>query len=186
MTIASIKSSADQRMQKSIETLKSNLAKVRTGRAHTGILDQVTVDYYGSPTQISQVANLTLIDARTIGVQPWEKKMLAVIEKAIRDSDLGLNPATHGDMIRVPTPPLTEERRKEMVKLVKNEGEDAKIAVRNIRRDANEALKKLLKDKEISEDDDRRAQDDIQKLTDKFVAEVDKLLAEKEKEVLTV
>ena len=186
MTIASIKSSADQRMQKSIETLKSNLAKVRTGRAHTGILDQVTVDYYGSPTQISQVANLTLIDARTIGVQPWEKKMLAVIEKAIRDSDLGLNPATHGDMIRVPTPPLTEDRRKEMVKLVKNEGEDAKIAVRNIRRDANEALKKLLKDKEISEDDDRRAQDDIQKLTDKFVAEVDKLLAEKEKEVLTV
>ena len=186
MTVASIKSSADQRMQKSIETLKSNLAKVRTGRAHVGILDQVTVDYYGSPTQISQVANLTLIDARTIGVQPWEKKMLAVIEKAIRDSDLGLNPATHGDMIRVPTPPLTEERRKEMVKLVKNEGEDAKIAVRNIRRDANEALKKLLKDKEISEDDDRRAQDDIQKLTDKFVAEVDKLLAEKEKEVLTV
>ncbi|WMW82524.1 ribosome recycling factor [Undibacterium cyanobacteriorum] len=186
MTVASIKSSADQRMQKSIETLKSNLAKVRTGRAHVGILDQVTVDYYGSPTQISQVANLTLIDARTIGVQPWEKKMLAVIEKAIRDSDLGLNPATHGDMIRVPTPPLTEERRKEMVKLVKNEGEDAKIAVRNIRRDANEALKKLLKDKEISEDDDRRAQDDVQKLTDKFVAEVDKLLAEKEKEVLTV
>ena len=161
MTVASIKSSADQRMQKSIETLKSNLAKVRTGRAHVGILDQVTVDYYGSPTQISQVANLTLIDARTIGVQPWEKKMLAVIEKAIRDSDLGLNPATHGDMIRVPTPPLTEERRKEMVKLVKNEGEDAKIAVRNIRRDANEALKKLLKDKEISEDDDRRAQDDV-------------------------
>lgn len=186
MTIASIKSSADQRMQKSIETLKSNLAKVRTGRAHTGILDQVTVDYYGSPTQISQVANLTLIDARTIGVQPWEKKMLAVIEKAIRDSDLGLNPATHGDMIRVPTPPLTEERRKEMVKLVKNEGEDAKIAIRNIRRDANENLKKMVKDKECSEDDERRGQEDVQKLTDKFVVEVDKLLADKEKEVLTV
>ncbi len=186
MTVASIKSSADQRMQKSIETLKGDLAKVRTGRAHTGILDHVMVDYYGSPTQISQVANITLIDARTIGVQPWEKKMLNVIEKAIRESDLGLNPASQGDMIRVPTPPLTEERRKEMVKLVKTEGEDAKIAVRNIRRDANEALKKLLKDKDISEDDERRAQDDIQKLTDKFVAEVDKLLAEKEKEVLTV
>jgi ribosome recycling factor len=173
-------------MQKSIETLKNDLAKVRTGRAHVGILDHVTVDYYGAETALSQVANVNLIDARTIGVQPFEKKMIPVIEKAIREADLGLNPSTQGDMIRVPTPPLTEERRKEMVKLVKTEGEDAKIAIRNIRRDANESLKKLLKDKACSEDDERRAQDDVQKLTDKFVLEVDKLLAEKEKEVLTV
>ena len=186
MTVTNVKSSADQRMQKSLETLKSDLSKVRTGRAHTGILDHVMVDYYGSPTNITQVANVTLIDARTIGVQPWEKKMMTVIEKAIRESDLGLNPASQGDIIRVPTPPLTEERRKEMVKLVKNEGEDAKIAIRNIRRDANESLKKLVKDKAISEDDERRAQDDIQKLTDKFVADIDKALSEKEKEVLTV
>ena len=186
MTVADVKKNTEQKMQKSIETLKADLAKVRTGRAHTGILDHVMVDYYGTPTQISQVANLTLIDARTIGVQPWEKKMIAVIEKAIRESDLGLNPATQGDVIRVPTPPLTEERRKEMVKLVKGEGEDAKVAVRNIRRDANEGLKKLLKDKAVSEDDERRAQDDVQKLTDKFVAEIDKLMAEKEKEILTV
>ncbi|MFZ6772543.1 ribosome recycling factor [Undibacterium sp. SXout7W] len=186
MSVAEIRKNTDQRMQKSIETLKADLSKVRTGRAHTGILDHVMVDYYGSPTNITQVANVTLIDARTIGVQPWEKKMLNAIEKAIRDSDLGLNPSSQGEMIRVPTPPLTEERRKEMVKLVKTEGEGAKIAVRNIRRDANESLKKLLKDKECSEDDERRAQDDIQKLTDKFVAEVDKLLGEKEKEVLTV
>lgn len=186
MTVADIKKNSDQRMQKSIETLKTDLSKVRTGRAHIGILDHVQVDYYGAPTHISQVANVTLIDARTIGVQPWEKKMLNVIEKAIRDSDLGLNPSSQGDMIRVPTPPLTEERRKEMVKLVKTEGESAKIAIRNIRRDGNESLKKLLKEKECSEDDERRAQDDIQKLTDKFVIEVDKLLAEKEKEVLTV
>jgi len=186
MTVADVKKSSDTRMQKSIETLKADLAKVRTGRAHTGILDHVMVDYYGSPTNITQVANVTLIDARTIGVQPWEKKMLSAIEKAIRDSDLGLNPSSQGEMIRVPTPPLTEERRKEMVKLVKTEGEGAKIAIRNIRRDSNEALKKMLKEKECSEDDERRAQDDIQKLTDKFVAEVDKLLLEKEKEVLTV
>ncbi len=186
MSVADIKKNTDQRMQKSIETLKADLGKVRTGRAHTGILDHVMVDYYGSPTNITQVANVTLIDARTIGVQPWEKKMLSSIEKAIRDSDLGLNPSSQGDMIRVPTPPLTEERRKEMVKLVKTEGEGAKIAIRNIRRDANESLKKMLKEKECSEDDERRAQDDIQKLTDKFVAEVDKLLADKEKEVLTV
>ncbi|WP_334187153.1 ribosome recycling factor [Noviherbaspirillum sp.] len=186
MTVADVRKNAEQKMQKSIETLKTGLAKVRTGRAHPGILDHIQVDYYGSPTQISQVANVTLIDARTIGVQPWEKKMVAVIEKAIRDSDLGLNPSTQGDMIRVPTPPLTEERRKEIVKLVKGEGEDAKVAIRNIRRDANEALKKLLKDKACSEDDERRAQDDVQKLTDKFVTEVDKLIAEKEKELLTV
>ncbi|MFZ6847372.1 ribosome recycling factor [Undibacterium sp. RuRC25W] len=186
MAVADVKKNSEQRMQKSIETLKADLAKVRTGRAHTGILDHVMVDYYGSPTNITQVANVTLIDARTIGVQPWEKKMLGAIEKAIRDSDLGLNPSSQGEMIRVPTPPLTEERRKEMVKLVKTEGEGAKIAVRNIRRDANETLKKILKDKECSEDDERRAQDDVQKLTDKFVTEVDKLLLEKEKEVLTV
>jgi len=186
MAVADVKKSTDTRMQKSIETLKVDLAKVRTGRAHVGLLDHVMVDYYGSPTQLTQVANVTLIDARTIGVQPWEKKMVTTVEKAIRDADLGLNPSTQGDMIRVPTPPLTEERRKEFVKLVKNEGEDAKIAVRNIRRDANESLKKLLKDKECSEDDERRAQDEIQKLTDKFVSEVDKLIADKEKELLTV
>lgn len=186
MTVADVKKTTEQKMNKSIETLKADLAKVRTGRAHAGILDHVKVDYYGNPTQLSQVANITLIDARTIGVQPWEKKMVGAIEKAIRESDLGLNPATQGDLIRVPTPPLTEERRKEFVKLVKGEGEDAKVAIRNIRRDANEALKKMLKDKECSEDDERRAQDDVQKLTDKFVAEVDKLIGEKEKELLTV
>jgi ribosome recycling factor len=186
MTVADAKKNADQKMQKSIETLKADLAKVRTGRAHTGILDHVMVDYYGSPTALPMVANLTLIDARTIGVQPYEKKMVATVEKAIREADLGLNPATQGDLIRVPTPPLTEERRKEMVKLVKSEAETAKVAIRNIRRDANEALKKLVKEKACSEDEERRAQDEIQKLTDKFVAEIDKIVAEKEKEVLTV
>ena len=186
MTVADVKKNTEQKMQKSIDTLKADLAKVRTGRAHAGILDHVQVDYYGTPTHISQVANITLLDARTIGVQPWEKKMIATVEKAIRESDLGLNPSTQGDIIRVPTPALTEERRKEMVKHCKSEAEDAKIAVRNIRRDANEGLKKLLKDKAISEDDERRAQDDVQKLTDKFVTEIDKLVAEKEKEVLTV
>ena len=186
MTIADVKKSAQERMVKSIETLRADLAKVRTGRAHTGILDHITVEYYGAPTALTQIANVTLIDARTIGVQPWEKKMLGAVEKAIRDSDLGLNPSSQGDMIRVPTPPLTEERRKEMVKLVKGEAEDAKIAIRNIRRDANESLKKLVKDKACSEDDERRASEEIQKLTDKFVIDVDKLVAEKEKEVLTV
>jgi ribosome recycling factor len=186
MTVVDVKKNAEQKMQKSIETLKTDLAKVRTGRAHTGILDHIHVDYYGTPTQLTQVANVTLIDARTIGVQPWEKKMVAVVEKAIRESDLGLNPSTQGDMIRVPTPPLTEERRKEIVKVVKGEGEDSKIAIRNIRRDANEALKKLLKDKACSEDEERRAQDEVQKLTDRFVTEVDRLIAEKEKELLTV
>jgi len=186
MTVVDVKKNAEQKMHKSIETLKTDLAKVRTGRAHTGILDHIHVDYYGTPTQITQVANVTLIDARTIGVQPWEKKMVAVVEKAIRESDLGLNPSTQGDMIRVPTPPLTEERRKEIVKVVKGEGEESKIAIRNIRRDANEALKKLLKDKACSEDDERRAQDEVQKLTDRFVTEVDKLIADKEKELLTV
>jgi len=186
MSLADVKKNAQERMVKSIETLKADLAKVRTGRAHTGILDHVMVEYYGSPTALPMVANLTLVDARTIGVQPFEKKMAATIEKAIRDADLGLNPSSQGDMIRVPTPPLTEERRKEMVKLTKSEGEDAKIAVRNIRRDANEALKKMVKDKTASEDDERRASDEIQKLTDKAVADIDKLLGEKEKEILTV
>ena len=186
MSLADVKKNAQERMAKSIETLRANLAKVRTGRAHAGILDSVMVDYYGSPTQISQVANLTLIDARTIGVQPFEKKMAAAIERAIRDSDLGLNPSSQGELIRVPTPALTVERRKEMVKLTKNEGEDAKIAVRNIRRDANEAVKKMVKDKTASEDDERRSSDEIQKLTDKFVAEIDKLLADKEKDIMTV
>ncbi len=186
MTVADAKKTADQKMQKSIETLRADLAKVRTGRAHTGILDHVMVEYYGNPTNLTQVANVTLVDARTIGVQPFEKKMVAVVEKAIRDADLGLNPSTQGEMIRVPTPPLTEERRKEMVKLVKSEAEDAKIAIRNIRRDANESFKKLAKDKACSEDDERRAGDEIQKLTDKFIIDVDKMVAEKEKEVLTV
>ncbi len=186
MSLADVKKNAQDRMTKSIETLKANLAKVRTGRAHAGILDSVMVEYYGSPVPLSQVANLTLIDARTIGVAPFEKKMGATIEKAIRDSDLGLNPSSQGDMIRVPTPPLTEERRKEMVKLTKTEGEDAKIAVRNIRRDANEAAKKMVKDKSASEDEERRSNDEIQKLTDKFVAEIDKLLADKEKDIMTV
>jgi len=186
MSVVEVKKSADQRMQKSIETLKADLAKVRTGRAHPGMLDHVTVEYYGNPTALTQVANVTLIDSRTLGVQPWEKKMISVVEKAIREADLGLNPSTQGDVIRVPTPPLTEERRREMVKLVKTEAEDAKIAIRNIRRDANEQLKRLLKDKACSEDDERRAQDEVQKLTDKFVLEVDKLVVDKEKEVLTV
>ena len=186
MSVADVKKSAQDRMVKSIETLRGDLAKVRTGRAHTGILDHVMVEYYGNPTPLSQVANLTLVDARTIGVTPFEKKMGATIEKAIRDADLGLNPSSQGDQIRVPTPALTEERRKEVVKLVKSEGEDAKVAVRNIRRDANESLKKLVKDKAISEDDERRGSDDIQKLTDKAIVDIDKLLAEKEKEVLTV
>ena len=186
MTIADVKKNAQERMVKSIETLRGDLAKVRTGRAHTGILDHIMVEYYGSPTALTQVANVTLIDARTIGVQPFEKKMLNTVEKAIRDSDLGLNPSSQGDVIRVPTPALTEERRKEMVKLVKSEAEDAKIAIRNIRRDANESLKKLTKDKACSEDDERRASDEVQKLTDKAIIDVDKMVAEKEKEVLTV
>ncbi|AFT86314.1 ribosome recycling factor [Paraburkholderia phenoliruptrix BR3459a] len=173
-------------MQRSIDAFKNDLSKIRTGRAHTGLLDHIQCDYYGSPVPISQVANLTLIDARTIGVQPWEKKMVQVVEKAIRESDLGLNPATQGDVIRVPMPALTEERRRELTKVVKSEAETAKVAVRNLRRDANEQLKKLVKDKEISEDDERRAGDDVQKLTDKFVAEIDKLVATKEAEIMTV
>ncbi len=184
--IADIKKNVEQKMTKSLEALKADLGKVRTGRAHTGILDHVMVDYYGNPTQVNQVANITLIDARTIGVQPWEKNMVGPVEKAIRDSDLGLNPATNGDVIRVPMPMLTEERRRDLIKVVKSEGEDAKIAVRNIRRDANEHLKKLLKDKEVGEDEERRAQDDVQKLTDRFVAEIDKALQAKEVDLMAV
>ncbi len=186
MSAGQIKTNADQKMQKSIEAFKANLAKIRTGRANPGILEHLMVDYYGNPTPISQVANLGLADARTINVTPWEKNMVAVVEKAIRESDLGLNPATQGTVIRVPMPPLTEERRKELTKVVKAEGEETNVAIRNLRRDANEHLKRLTKDKEISEDDERRAQDEIQKLTDKFVADVDKLVVEKEKEIMTV
>ena len=186
MNIAEVKKNAEQKMNKSVESLKADLAKVRTGRAHTGILDHIQVDYYGSPTQISQVANVTLIDARTISVQPWEKKMVSVIEKAIRDSDLGLNPSSVGDIIRVPTPPLTEERRKEMVKLVKTEGEDAKVAVRNIRRDANDAFKKAEKAGEITEDELADLTEKMQKLTDKTIERVDKAVEEKTKEIMTV
>jgi ribosome recycling factor len=184
--IADIRKTTEQKMQKSLESLKVDLSKVRTGRAHTGLLDHVMVDYYGSPTLVTQVANVTLIDARTIGVQPWEKNMVGPVERAIRDADLGLNPATNGDLIRVPMPMLTEERRRDLIKVVKSEGEDAKIAVRNIRRDANHTLKEALKNKEISEDDERRTQDEIQKLTDRFVAEIDKALAAKETDLMAV
>ena len=186
MSIADIKKNADAKMAKSIEAFKNELQKIRTGRAHPGILDQVQVEYYGSMLPISQVANVSLIDARTISVQPWEKGMGAKIEKAIRESDLGLNPASMGDLIRVPMPPMSEERRKEMTKVVRNAGEDARVAVRNLRRDANDQAKKLLKDKLISEDDERRSNDDIQKLTDRTIAEIDKLVQAKEAEVMAV
>jgi len=181
-----VKKSAVQKMQKSLEALKVDLGKVRTGRAHTGLLDHVMVDYYGTMMPINQVANVNLADSRTINVQPWEKKMVQAVEKAIRDADMGLNPATNGDMIRVPMPALTEERRKELIKLVRVESENAKVSVRNVRREANEHLKKLLKDKEVSEDDERRAQDEIQKLTDRFVAEMDKVLQAKETDLMAI
>jgi ribosome recycling factor len=184
--IAEVKKSAEQKMQKALEALKADFGKVRTGRAHTGLLDHITVDYYGTPTPIKQVASLSLPDARTIAVTPYEKRLAGTIEKAIRDSDLGLNPATVGDVVRVPMPPLTEERRKDLIKLVKHEAENARVAVRNIRRDANSHLKELLKEKKVSEDDERRAQDDVQKLTDRFVAEVDKLLHQKEADLMAV
>ena len=186
MTIADIKKTAEAKMAKSIDAYKNELQKIRTGRAHPGLLDQVHVDYYGSMVPISQVANVTLLDARTISVQPWEKGMGAKIEKAIRESDLGLNPAAQGDLLRVPMPPLTEERRKELSKVVRHAGEDSKVAVRNLRRDANEHLKKLLKDKEVSEDDERRAQDEVQKLTDRVIVEIDKLVQAKEADILAV
>ncbi|OYT99570.1 MAG: ribosome recycling factor [Burkholderiales bacterium PBB1] len=186
MSIADIKKNAEQKMGRSVEAFKNELHKIRTGRAHPGILDQVHVDYYGSPVPISQVANVSLLDARTISVQPWEKGMGAKIEKAIRESDLGLNPSSQGDLIRVPMPALSEERRRDLTKIVRNAGEDARIAVRNLRRDANDHAKRLLKDKEISEDDERRSLDEMQKLTDRTIAEIDRLVAAKEAEVMAV
>jgi ribosome recycling factor len=184
--IADVKKNAEQKMRKSVDALKADLGKVRTGRAHTGILDHVMVDYYGTPTAIPQVANVTLIDARTLGVSPWEKKMASAIEKAIRDSDLGLNPASMGEMVRVPMPALTEERRRDLTKVVRGEGENAKVAVRNVRRDAIAQLKDFLKQKKVAEDEERRAQDDVQKLTDRHIAEIDKLLQAKEAELMAV
>ena len=183
---AEVKKSAEQKMHKTLETLKADLGKVRTGRAHPGILDHVLVDYYGTQMPINQVANVTLLDPRTVGVHPWEKKMVSVIEKAIRESNLGLNPATAGDVIRVPMPPLTEERRRDLIKVVKHEAENARVAVRNIRRDANNTLKELLKQKTISEDQERRSQDEIQKLTDRFISEIDKALQTKEADLIVV
>lgn len=184
--IQELKKTAEGKMQKSLEALKNDLQKIRTGRAHTGLLDHVQVDYYGSPVPVNQVANITLIDARTIGVQPWEKGMAQKVEKAIRDSDLGLNPASQGDLIRVPMPALTEERRKELTKVVRHAGEEAKIHARGVRREANDHLKKLLKDKAVTEDEERRAQDDVQRLTDRTIAEVDRLVQGKEAEVMAV
>ena len=186
MTIADIKKTAEAKMAKSIEALKGELQKIRTGRAHPGILDQVHVDYYGAMVPISQVANVSLLDARTISVQPWEKGLAAKIEKAIRESDLGLNPASQGDLIRVPMPALSEERRRDLTKVVRHAGEECKIAVRNLRRDAIEHLKKLLKDKAVAEDDERRAQDEVQKLTDRVVAEIDRMVHHKEAEIMAV
>ena len=186
MTPADIKKTAETKMAKSIEAFKNELHKIRTGRAHPGLLDQVHIDYYGSMVPISQVANVSLLDARTISVQPWEKGLGAKIEKAIRESDLGLNPSAQGDLLRVPMPALTEERRRELTKVVRHAGEEAKIAVRSVRREANEHLKKLLKDKAVSEDDERRAQDDVQRLTDGTISQIDKLVQGKEAEVMAV
>ena len=186
MSIADVRKNVEAKMAKSIESFKHELTKIRTGRAHTGLLDQVHVEYYGSHVPISQVANVSLLDARTISVQPWEKGMGAKIEKAIRESDLGLNPASQGDLLRVPMPALTEERRKELTKVVRNAGEDAKVAVRNLRRDANEQAKKLLKDKQITEDEERRSLDEVQKLTDRTIAEIDRMIHGKEAEIMAV
>ena len=186
MSVADIKKTMQTKMEQSIEAFKNNLTKIRTGRANPALLDSVQVEYYGSMVPLSQVANVSAIDARTLSVQPWEKNMGAKIEKAIRESDLGLNPASMGDLIRVPMPPMTEERRKEMTKLVRHEGESAKIAVRNLRRDANDAVKKLVKDKEISEDDQKRSEADIQKITDKEIATIDQLVAGKEQDIMAV
>ena len=186
MSIVEIKQNAEQKMQQSVDSFKGNLTKIRTGRANPGLLDTVQVDYYGSMVPISQVANVSLLDARTISVSPWEKGMGAKIEKAIRDSDLGLNPASQGDLIRVPMPAMTEERRKELTKVVRSEGEHAKVSIRNLRRDANDGVKKLVKDKLASEDDERRSQDEIQKFTDRFIAEVDKLVSGKEHDIMAV
>jgi len=184
--LAELKKTTEQKMGKSVEAFKADLSKVRTGRAHTGLLDHITVDYYGAPTPLNQVAKVTLLDARTIGVAPFEKKMLQAVEKAIRDSDLGLNPASMGETVRVPMPALTEERRKELIKVVRHEAENARVAVRNLRRDAIHQLKEALKKKEVSENDERRAQDDVQKLTDRAIAEIDRLLQQKEAELLAV
>jgi ribosome recycling factor len=186
MVIADLRKQTDQKMDKSVQAFKADLAKVRTGRAHTGILDHVMVDYYGSPAPINQVAKVSLLDSRTIGVTPFEKKMVQAVEKAIRDSDLGLNPASQGETVRVPMPALTEERRKELIKVVKHEAENARVAIRNLRRDANNHLKEALKKKEVSENDERAAQNDVQKMTDRHIAEIDKLLQEKEKELMAV
>jgi ribosome recycling factor len=186
MSIPEIKKTAEQKMGKSVEAFKNELHKIRTGRAHPGLLDQVHVDYYGSMVPISQVANVTLLDARTISVQPWEKGMGAKIERAIRESDLGLNPASQGDLLRVPMPPLTEERRRELTKVVRHAGEEARIAVRSVRREANDHLKRLLKDKEVAEDEERRAQDEVQRLTDRTITEIDRLVHGKEAEVMAV
>ena len=184
--IADVKKTAEQKMRKTVEALKTDLAKVRTGRAHTGLLDHVMVDYYGTSTPIPQVGNVTLLDARTIAVNPWDKKMAPAIEKAIRDCDLGLNPAAMGETVRVPMPALTEERRKDLIKVVRHEGENARVAVRNVRRDAIHHLKELLKQKKVAEDEERRAQDDIQKLTDRSIADIDKLLQQKETDLMAV
>jgi ribosome recycling factor len=184
--IPELKKSTEQKMGKSIEAFKGDLAKVRTGRAHTGLLDHVMADYYGTPTPLNQVARVTLLDSRTIGVTPFEKKMIQAVEKAIRDSDLGLNPATSGETVRVPMPSLTEERRRELIKVVKHEAESARVAIRNLRRDAIHHLKEALKKKEVSENDERRAQDEVQKMTDRHIAEIDKLLQQKEAELLAV
>ena len=186
MVIAELKKTTEQKMDKSIQAFKGDLAKVRTGRAHTGILDHVMVDYYGTPMPINQVAKIVLLDARTIGVTPFEKKMAQAVEKAIRDSDLGLNPAAQGESVRVPMPALTEERRKELIKVVRHEAETARVAVRNLRRDAIQHLKEALKKKEVSENDERRAHDEVQKLTDRHIADIDKLLQQKEAELLAV
>jgi ribosome recycling factor len=184
--IADIKKSAEQKMRKTVDALKTDLAKIRTGRAHTGILDHIVVDYYGTPTPIPQVSSVALIDARTIAVSPWDKKMAPAIEKAIRDSDLGLNPAAMGETVRVPMPALTEERRKDLVKVVRHEGENARVAVRNVRRDAIHHLKDLLKQKKVAEDEERRAEEDMQKLTDRSIADIDKLLQQKETDLMAV
>jgi len=186
LVIADLKKQTEQKMDKSIQAFKADLGKVRTGRAHTGILDHVMVDYYGAPTPLAQVAKVILLDSRTIGVTPFEKKMVQAIDKAIRESDLGLNPSTQGDTVRVPMPSLTEERRKELAKVVHKEAETARIAVRNLRRDAIHSVKEALKKKEVSENDERRAADDVQKLTDRHIAEIDKLLAQKEAELMAV
>ena len=186
MVIADLKKTTDQKMDKSVQAFKADLGKVRTGRAHTGLLDHVKVDYYGTPTPITQVAKIVLIDARTIGVTPFEKKLITTVEKSIREADLGLNPSTSGDTIRLPMPPLTEERRKELIKVVKHDAENARVAVRNLRRDANHQLKEALKNHEVSENDERRAQDEVQKMTDRHIATIEKLLQEKEKELMAI